>query len=176
LNFEIIAEQKVLADPFLGKSVRISNNNFTSRLLADGTSKQNTREKQRPHMPLGQLKYSTSVVNNHSDQAPKMPRQVERKFVIEKEKKNIVPAPELDKENTLPGKKVLLDSSPDDMTNGSSSESSSTSRSNPRSARSKSVESESGQQDGWDVVLRPHYSNLSDAIHRIADVSNDCTV
>jgi len=172
----VIREEKILVDPFQENMVRISNNNFTTRLVAEVTAQQTDLRQQRPPMALKHLKHNDGVFYKHSNHAPDMPRRVEPKTVTEGENKNsIISTASLDKEPTLLNVENMppSDSSPDDMTSGSSSDSRSALRSESPSECSKSAESGIDLPGGgWDVALRPYYSNLSDAIHRIADVSN----
>lgn len=152
MNFQVIAEEKVLPDPFLENMVKSSNNKFTARLVEGATPKPNVLQEKRTPIPLQASKNNAGIVRKQFDQTPKVPRRAGHKNV-----------------ETMPPS----DSSPDDMTSASSSGSSTELRSETHSlTRSKSVGS-TINKSGWDVTLRPHYSNMSEAIHRIADVSID---
>ena len=164
-----------MPDPFLEQSVRNSDKNFTSRLFREIPEHKNSQEP-RQHILLKRPQHNSDVAHKTSNQDLEMPHQVRLKGAIEQEKKmNLITAGGLKEESSLLNRENMQppNKTPEDMTSDSSSRSTSASCTEPRSeTRSKSIESELRQPNGgWIVALRPHYSTISDTIHRIADVS-----
>lgn len=157
---EVIPLEKLLPNPFAGEQTRRSST-FTDRLLASAVKKgqhshdampkdhsrshRNTREQQGQY-ELPKLPRDTSRVHFRQD------RNGRRQF--------------FDPEETLVHPKhrhVNHLSDLSDMANDSSFESSDSSR-EPLTERPT-------PNTLWNVALRPHYKSLSEAVHRVADVS-----
>ena len=165
-----------MADPFLEQSVRNPDKNFTSRLFRGEIPEHKNSQEQRQRILLKHPQHNADIAHKTSNQDLEMPHQARLRGTIAQEKKmNLINAGVLKEKSSLSNRENMqrLNNSPEDMTSDSSSRSTSASCTEPRSeTRSKSIEGELRQpKGGWIVALRPHYSTISDTIHRIADVS-----
>jgi hypothetical protein len=162
----LVVPETALADPFLDKATNCSSD-FTNRLLA-GCSKAGDN----PNAGSNQGKGITSQLSERAPVcAERLPQHVNKSLKI--------------KGNSRLGKRItemLLDetkqtfadaenlqesdiSSPPELTSASTRES-------LTELQSRSPLSDKrGAKNLWNLALRPHYENLSETMHRIADVS-----
>ncbi|KAG9243132.1 hypothetical protein BJ878DRAFT_133318 [Calycina marina] len=138
---EVIAPEKALSDPFFQKTAHQTSNGFTNRLVSGLTPQQgNAHVSDQISKPLKSL--PPNVDRKQPQKAPKLPSR---------------------QEDMPPSNSSSDDSESDDSESDDSSEQQSIESS------VESVEDDNHPGSRWHVALRPHYSKLSDAVHRVAD-------
>jgi hypothetical protein len=155
---EVVASEKSMADPFVGRPARESSG-FTNKLQA-GALKE-IRMPDTAHEPKKRNSALIQELKPTIDNVAELPTHKAQKVVKQKQsgcllqKNGVVSI--YDEQTTLVNSGAEWPSSPIDMTSGSTVDDSRS----PLSERAN---------DTWNVALRPHYTNLSIVIHRLADV------
>lgn len=156
---EVVAPEKSLPDPFVGGQAGKSSG-FTDRLQA-GASKE-TKRPETAHQPQKGNSIPVQPMEQTNVNAEPLPIYKASKTVKQERNRRLPQksyrVPIYDDQTTLVNSETELPSSPTGLTSVSTIEDS-------RSPLSENA------NDAWNVALRPHYSNLSTLVHRLADVS-----
>jgi hypothetical protein len=154
---EIVAPEKALIDPFIGKDARHHSSEFSDRLLA-GSSNAIERSKQQPredtHRRVERADMKTKDIPIHTNKNGGL-----KSMASSRGSKRLTELFLDDNDQTLvdPGNQTPSDSSLPDMTTDTTYE--------PRSPLTEKA----GR--AGNAAVRPHYTSLSETIHHIADVS-----
>ncbi|KUJ22682.1 uncharacterized protein LY89DRAFT_664480 [Mollisia scopiformis] len=162
---EVIAQEKILPNPFADKKRKSSN--FTERLLASAV-----KESRKPSAEV--IDNVPRMIRNIAKkeiqyELPKLPRGEPKRAHFQEDMNHRSDQRSrqsgFDPEQTLvePKHRHVNNLSEPDVTNGSSyqSETSDSSREPLSDIPTPNTQ--------WNVALRPHYRSLADAVHRIAD-------
>ena len=148
---EVVASEKSLADPFVGSQARRSSD-FTERLQA-GSSKENRTS----NVALQPTKSTQVLVDSMKPNVVK-PSTYPTAQATKQERKSRKSQKD-DRMQVYDDQTTLVDSEPE-LTGGSSEEDMTT----PLREKKRS--------NAWNMAIRPHYGNLSEVAHRLADVSH----
>jgi hypothetical protein len=152
---QVVALEKKLQDPFTDKDRKSSD--FTERLMSGSSS-----EKYGPYKANkdGKEKRKAQVIE---PAIPLQPRGASKANRRSEPARRTQPVDVRERSRAEVENQQLSDDSPSEMTMGSSYES--------QASEQDQMSLSNGQAAMWNAAIRPHYTNLHAAIHKIADVS-----